>query len=276
MNRISALVLVLVSVGSVRGAEMQYPLSVAAGPDGAVYVADLNAHGVWKIADGKLSPFWMGSNKFRTPLNAVRCVAVDSQGRLLAGDSATREVYRFNADRQPEPLTKGGIGIPMAIAFGKNGDILVCNLELQQIVKVPEAGGEPVQIADVVGARGIAVDPQDRVWVVSNGGPNQVVRILPEGKLETVVEGRPFEMPHNIALDPDGNAYVCDNYAQAIWKVVPGEKPEKWISGKPLNKPVGLTFAGGRLLVADPHAKMIFEASLDGKIAPLKFEPAEK
>jgi len=49
----------------------------------------------------------------------VRCVAAgiyDDQGKLLAGDSATREVYRFDEAGNPVPLTKGKIGIATAIA----------------------------------------------------------------------------------------------------------------------------------------------------------------
>jgi streptogramin lyase len=281
MTRMACVVVLLTAVFAfpVSAAEMQYPLSVAAGPDGSIYVADLNMPGVWKIAGGKLEVFFQGSNKFRTPLNRVRCVAIDSKGRVLAGDSSTREIYRFNAENQPEPLSKGGIGIPMAIAFDSQGDILVCDLEIHQVVKVPEAGGEPVRIADVTAPRGIAVDPQGRIWVVSAAAKDpkgQVVRILDDGKVESVVADHPFQLPHTIVLDDKQNAYVCDNYAEAVWKFEPGNKPEKWISGKPLVKPVGITFAGGRLLIADPHAKMIFEADLDGKIAPLKFEAAGK
>lgn len=269
-------IFVLLSGAVGRAADMQYPISVAATPDGAIYVADLDLPGIWRISGGKRDLYFQGSKKFRTPLNRVRCVAVDAQGRLVAGDSSTREIYRFSSDGKPEPLSNAGIGIPMAIAFAKNGDILVCNLELQQVVKVPDAGGEPVTVGEVVGARGIAVDAQERIWVVSNGGKDQVVRILPDGKLETVVEGRPFQMPHNIALDKDENAYICDNYAQCIWKVAPGGKPEKWISGEPLVKPVGIVLAGDRLLVADPHAKRVFDVALDGKISPVQAEASEK
>ena len=75
-------------VSAVRAAEMQYPMSVAAGPDGSIYVSDSKAHSVWKIADGKLEAYFQGSNKFRTPLNAVWCVAVDSKA-CPVGDSAT-------------------------------------------------------------------------------------------------------------------------------------------------------------------------------------------
>src|SRR5260370_22859396 len=81
--------------------EMQYPLSVAAGKEGVIYVADKDMHGIWKISSGKLEPFFRGSNKFRTPLNAVCCVAVDSKGRVVAGGSAPRDVYRFTATHGP-------------------------------------------------------------------------------------------------------------------------------------------------------------------------------
>jgi sugar lactone lactonase YvrE len=233
-------------------------------------------HGVWKIANGKLESLFQGSNKYRTPLNAVRCVAVDAKGRLLAGDSATRELYRFNSENQPEPLTKGFVGIPMAIAFDAKGDILVGDLEIHQLVKVPEAGGMPVRVADFAAPRGIAVDPQDRIWVVDAGGKDQVMRVLPNGNVETVVSGRPMQFPHHIALDKDLNAYICDNYSQAVWKLSNGGKMEKLLAGKPLDRPVGIAFTGDRLLVADPHAKKIFELTLDGKATPLAFEAPSK
>jgi sugar lactone lactonase YvrE len=254
-----------------RAADMQYPLSVAATAGGTIYVADLRLPGVWKIADGKRELFFAGSKMYRTPLNAVRCVAVDAKGRLVAGDTATREVYRFDSDGKPQPLTKAGIGMPMAIAFSRQGDILVCDLETPRVVKVPEAGGQPVVVAEVPAPRGIAVDAQDRVWVVSHG-KDQVLRILPDGKIETVVSGRPFSFPHTIAIDDDSNAYVCDGYSKTIWKIGAGGKPSKLVEGEPLKGPVGIAWERGRLLVADPQAVGLFSVKPDGAIAPVKFE----
>ena len=106
--------------GSVRRSQaadgMLYPLAAAVAEDGTIYVADRDLPGVWKYSDGKWSIYFQGSKKFRTPLNAVRCLAIDHQGKLLAGDSSTREIYRFDDANQPQPLTKGGVGIPMSLA----------------------------------------------------------------------------------------------------------------------------------------------------------------
>lgn len=262
----------LACVTALPAAEMQYPLSIAAAENGPIYVADRNLPGVWKVADGKLELFFEGSKKFRTPLNAIRCVAIDAKGRLVAGDSSTREIYRFSPDGKPEPLSKAGIGIPMAIAFDSKGDIFVCDLEIHRIVKVPEAGGEPTIVAEVPAPRGIAIDPQDRIWVVSHG-KNQIVRILSDGKIETVVEGQPFQFPHTLVLDKDLNAYLCDNYAKAVWKVGSDGKPVKLVDGDPLKGPVGIALQGDRLLIADPKAgsQFLFSVSLDGKIEPLNY-----
>ena len=109
MKHISTLLIVLSAAVNVIAqdapTEFDYPLAVTATADGIVYVADRNLPGIWKIEDGKKSIFFQGSKKFRTPLNAIRCLAIDHEGKLLAGDSSTREVYRFDDAGQPQPLT---------------------------------------------------------------------------------------------------------------------------------------------------------------------------
>jgi len=67
----------------------------------------------------------------------------------------------------------------------------------------------------------------------------------------------------------DGTAYVSDNYARAIWKVTPDGAVTKWITGDPLKGPVGLAIRAGKILVADPQAKVIWEADGEGKLTSL-------
>jgi len=248
---------------------MEYPLSIAVAESGKLYIADRNLPGVWQVDGSDLSTLFKGSRQFRTPLNAVRCVALDKNGNVLAGDSSTREVYRFGADGKPVPLTDGGIGIPMGIAVDSKGQLLVADLELHRIWKVPHQGGKPELLAEVPAPRGVCIDDEDNLWVVSHG-KDQVVRVSPDGKVTAVVTGRPFQFPHTIALGNDRTAYVCDGYAKAVWKVPPGGKPTKWLSGEPLVNPVGLAQRGDGLLVVDPRANAIFEIDATGK--PTKLE----
>ena len=254
---------------SAGAAELDYPLSIAAGDSGPIYLADRNLPGVWKLDGENLTVLFQASKKFRTPLNAVRCVALDRDGKLLAGDSATRDVYRFDDQGQPVPLTKGEIGIPMSIAVNKAGDLFVADLEVHIIWKVPAAGGKPEKFAAVPAPRGLAFDGQDRLWVVSHG-KDQVVRLSPTAQSEVVVKGRPFQFPHNIVVAEDGaTAFVTDGYAKAVWKIAGEGEPQKLVENEPLVNPVGLARRGGDLLVVDPRAKAVVKVDAAGKAAVL-------
>lgn len=277
LGRISSILLFLVTAcpGFTRAAELQYPLAIVAADDGTIYVADRKLPGIWKISGGKAEVFFQGSKKFRTPLNAVRCVALDRKGRLLAGDSATREVYRFDAAGKPHPLTDGGIGIPMSIAVDSAGDLFVADLEVHRIWKVPGEGGKPEEFAVVPAPRGLAIDADDRLWIVSHG-KNQLLRLDKKGKIEVVIKGRPFRFPHQLVLAGEETVYISDGYSKAVWKMTDGGAPKKWISGDPLVGPVGIALSGKKLLIADPGANAIFEASPDGSLSRLVSGPPRK
>lgn len=253
--------------------ELGYPLAVAAGPTGSIYLADRNLPGIWKVDGNKLSLYFQASKKFRTPLNAVRCLTLDLQGKLLAGDSATRDVYRFDDQGQPVALTKGQIGIPMSIVVTKAGELIVADLELHLLWRVPAEGGKPEKLAAVPAPRGLAIDAQDRIWVVSHGA-DHVVRVTLDGKVETVVKGTPFQFAHQIALDDDGHAFITDGYAKAVWKVSPGAEPQPLVKDAPLVNPVGIVRRDQGFLVVDPRAKALFQLDSAGKLGPLPLQPA--
>lgn len=247
---------------------MKYPLALAVGKDSTVYVADRDLPGIWKFADNKWSIHFQGSKKFRTPLNAVRCLAIDHEGKLLAGDSATREIYRFD-DSGPQPLTKGNIGIPMAITVAKDGTIYASDIEIQRLVKIPAAGGEPEPIAEIAAVRGLTMDSEGRLIVVCHG-KNAVLRLSADGKEQTVlVEGRPFQFSHHVVLGAEGEAYIADGYAKTIWKFDGKGAPTAFIAGEPLVGPVGIGMLDGNLLIADPKVKAVFRRNAEGKLEVL-------
>lgn len=248
---------------------LQYPVALAVRGEGEILLADRNLPGVWQLSDGKLQLYFQGQKKFRTPLNAVRSLTLDREGKLLAGDSATRQVYRFDEAGQPLPLSQpagkqnvGAPGIPMGLAVNSQGEIYVSDLEFHSIWKLPPDGGDPALFAKVPAPIGLAVDSQDRLWVVSRSeGPLR--RFTPEGQEEVLVKGRPFEFPHNVALDAEGNAYVVDGYARAIWKVGPDQSPEKWFTHDKFVNPVDIKLHDGKLYVVDPRAKALFVVGPD-------------
>jgi sugar lactone lactonase YvrE len=266
--------------GSVCGAaELQYPVSIAVAKSGDQYLADRNLPGIWKISGGKLSLYFQGSKKFRTPLNAVRCVRLDHEGKLLAGDSATRNIYRFDDNGQPQPITKtangmGLIGIPMDIAVNSKGDIYVSDLEIQRVVKIPAGSDQPEEVAKISGCRGLFIDKDDNLWVVSTTN-DQLHRITPKGEQTIVVKGHPFEFPHTVVVSSDGTAFVCDGYAKTIWKIAADGKPVALVAGEPLVNPVGMAIKDDILYVVDPRAKSVFTINATGKITKVDLQTDE-
>ena len=249
-------------------AGLEYPMSAVAAKDGAVYVADQYLPGVSRIRDGQAEVYFKAPKKFRTPLNSVRAVAFDAQGRLLVSDAATSEVYRFDKSGKPAPLTGGAVGVPNDVAVDAAGTIFVADLAMHCIWRVASDGGKPKKVADVTAPRGLAVDSKGNLWVVSTKQP-QLIRISPDGKAKPIVEGHVFEFPHDVVVDGQGNAYVTDGYAAAIWKISFSGQAAKWVSGAPLAGPVGISWRGTKMLVADPKAKNVFEITPDGKVTPL-------
>jgi DNA-binding beta-propeller fold protein YncE len=250
--------------GNLQADGFQYPLAVGVDSNRTIYVVDRDLPGIWKVQDGKPAIYFQGSKKFRTPLNAVRCLAFDSKGVLYAGDSSTREVYRFDEPGKPVPLTKGEIGIPMALAFDSVGNLFVADTERHVIFKIAKADGAVTQWAKVQGPRGIAVDSKDRVLVISNS-KQPLVRFGADAKQEVVIREPIFQFINQMVLDGSDNAYICDGYAKTIWKAAPDGKTEKVFSGEPLKHPVGIALDKDQLIIADPHLKQIFSLPMEGE-----------
>ncbi len=116
--------------------------------------------------------------------------------------------------------------------------------------------------------RGLFYDSRKQLWVISG---RKLVRFSSAAEQTTIVDDGVFVFPHTVVVRDDGTAYVCDGYAKAIWRISPGGKPEKWVSGGPFDNPVGLDLYHGRLFVADPRARAIFEIDEKGNLTQRKF-----
>ncbi len=240
-----------------------YPLDLAGAGDGGVYIADRRMHGVWQYKDGSLGELFRGSPKFRTPMNAARTVAIEKDGSVLVGDTATREIYRIKDGGKPEPITGGKIGTPVDIAVASDGTIYVADVELRKLMRIAAGSGEVEHFADV-NPRGVCVDAEDKVWVVSQNN-EQLLTLDDEGKATPIVKERTFNFPHQVAVNKAGEAFITDGYEKAIWKVAPGGKPEVWFKGEPLDNPVGITLVDDLPVVVDPRARKVIKFDAQAK-----------
>ncbi|MEP3478639.1 MAG: NHL repeat-containing protein [Fuerstiella sp.] len=248
----------------------QYPLAVVAASDGTIFVADLKLPGIWQIKDGKKSVYFQASQKFKTPLNRIRCLAIDHEGKLLAGCTGSRDVFRFDEKGQPVSLMPGPLpGMPMAIAVATDGTIYVADTELHRIWKTPAAGSAaPEEFAVINSPRGLTFDAEGNLVVLSVSSANgQIQKVTSDGKIEPFVKGHPFNFPHNIVHATDGSFFVTDNYDHCVWKIKPDGSRQKFKAGAPFDRPVGLCLSGENLLVTDPHLKTIFQLTQTGEFS---------
>lgn len=258
-------VMTCVQAAAVNAAEVEYPLSAVVAAEDVIYLADRNLPGIWKIQSGTAEVYVQASKKFGTPLNAIRCLALDAKGQLVAGDSATRDVYRIGADRKPVPLTQGKIGIPMAIIADAAGDLLVADLESHRVFRVPAAGGPPQEVVAVRAPRGLAVDAQGALHVLSTSSDKGQLLKWDGKQLTAVVAGHPFKFPHNVTFDKAGVAWVTDGYGKCVWRVADGQAVRS-AAGPPLVNPVGITRDGDNLLIVDSRAPGLFRLNAKGEL----------
>ena len=227
-------------------------------------MVDRNLPGIWQWKEQKLTVFFEASRKFRTPLNAARCLTFDRQGQLLVGDTSTRDIYRFKADGKPEPITGGKIGMPMDLGVKSDGTIYVADLETRKLLRIPAGTSEVIPVA-AVNPRGLFVDSKDQVWVISQD-EKQLQIVSDDGKSEVIVDHRVFDFPHQVVVNAAGEAFVSDGYKRAIWKVVRGSPPQIVVSGDPLQNPVGLALHEDRIVVVDPKARTAFRLNTENKL----------
>lgn len=232
----------------------KYPISVAASLNN-LYIADRQLPGVWVVAEGKAKVFHQASKKFGTPLNAIRCLAVDAEGNLLAGDSATRDVYRFNADGVPTALTDGEIGVPMGLAVAADGAIYVSDLELHRVVKIA-ADGSVSEFAKVKGPAGLSFDADGNLYVASRAA-ERLFRIAPDGTVTGVDGAADIRFAQDVAVDAEGRILVTDGYGKSIWNLMGGAS--QVVEGAPLVHPVGITASAAGTFLVDPRGKGILQ-----------------
>ena len=226
----------------------------------AVFVGDSRAPGLFRCDDlGRCALIVPGSAKQRTPLYAVSALAVDRDGTVFAADRATGEVYRVEVGKPPVPLSGGAFEIPTGLAIDPSGRLVISDLRLGIVARLPRGGGRPETVARVPAPRGVAIGHEGNVFVLSMG-PDQLVRLASDGTAAPLVGGKPFRFPLALARDDKHARWlVSDGYARTIWAVDDAGKVSPWAKGDPLVRPSGLSVdSSGALFVADPGAGRIF------------------
>ena len=274
--RLRFLPLVAVVVVAIAGAAEQpvtdfvYPRSVAVDARGNIFVADKDAHAVFKFSGGgrEQTIVVQGEGKPQTPLYHMAGIAVNAAGNVAVSDPATRNVYRIIGGKpvpvaDPDPR-KSPFDKPQALAFETTGDLLVPDLGRNALFRV--SGSRIDTIATVEAPYGAGLDNTGNILVVS-ASHRRLMRIDHTGTVTTVFAGAPFEFPLAVAAHPDGSYIVVDGYAKAVFKVTADGQLSTLVKGDPFRHPGGVAVEpGGSVVVVDPHAKALYRVTQEGSV----------
>jgi sugar lactone lactonase YvrE len=186
-------------------------VGLAVSPNGTVFAVDGDQHVVYKIfEDGRVNGTIVGSigasgdvvssgldgsdgndARLNTPLG----VAVDASGNIFVADSVNHKIKRLNEHGRSQTLA----------GTGAAGNV------------VDDNG----LVAQFSSPRGLDVDKAGIVYVADSGN-DRIKKIWPSGKTIVLAgagagmadgqgNAAQFDTPLDVAVDNQGNVYVCDN-----------------------------------------------------------------
>ena len=264
-NLAAPLVAGLLLGASAAAEDLRYPVDVAVGPGGEIFVADIEAAALLRWSGDDFEVVARGEGLPRTPLFGIRHIVPTGDGTVLASDPATMALYRITASGEITAIPDdAGFVTPWGIAVAPGGDILAVDRVTQRLRRV---GPDTIEdVATIRAPRAILAGSDGSLHVLTD---RNVLR-MENGDGEPLVQSPPFEFPHDFVRAPDGGFFVTDGYARCIWKISPEGRVSVHARGEPLISPQGMALgANGDLLVADAHARTIFRVSAGGQVLPL-------
>jgi len=216
--------------------QFKEPSGVAVDPSGSVYVADAWNGRIQKFtAKGEyVGEIGSKTGSFYSPRN----VAVDAQGFIYVADTGNSCIKKFDADANLVKRWgeygpgKNRFQETFGLWIDKNHEVYVGDAGNRRI-KVFTAEGKYLREIRVKGWRTgvswpmVAVDPAGRVY--ASDGQNQMVWIYDrQGKYLGCWGNQPgkdfFAVPLGLAVDGNGDVYVCNLNRGQVLKLAPPER----------------------------------------------------
>ena len=236
-----------------------YLVDVAIADDGDLFAVRRDPPAVLRLQP-VASPFEVALTARSTitgPLQAPRSIAIDDEGRVFVGDTATRTIYRLDADK----LTPFASCLTPARLAVADETLYIANPSLQRLERFAIAGGkagQPVAAARIrsVSSRGSSV------FVLNAEG---AVFELQGEKLTQEFTDEALLYPADLAALENG-FLISDSYAGEVVRY--DEDGQRVETLTPAKYPTALDVRGQILRVLDPKAKTAYRVEL-GDLAPV-------
>jgi DNA-binding beta-propeller fold protein YncE len=190
-------------------------------------------------------------------LKEPRGIGVDAAGNIYVGDSGNHRIVRLDPSGKlagewggaTTATAPGQFNLLADLAVRSDGQVVSLDAGNGDIQAFTPAGANTLYLPHAASsASGIAVQAEGAIWLADTGG-GRVARFTPDGKLaQTLLGGEPgttkrLEQPVDVAVAPDGTAYVVDLRGRIARLDANGIVTQQW------RVEVGITRGGSHLAV---------------------------
>jgi hypothetical protein len=166
----------------------------------------------------------------------------------------------------------GKNGALQGLATGPDGDVWICDNQLNQLIRFPKGDHTKGEVVKVVGLKrpfAVAIDNTNHVWVTNNGF-DTVTRFpadLPDKAQQITLGGI---APRGIAIDSVGNVWVGNNFSMGypIAKIPPGasiiEEFKLNLEKVLADQKKGVVTKSGNLTLISSKGKVLRKGILEG------------
>ena len=230
--------------GTLTSATFDFPVGIALGPGGTVYVADAESHLIRKISPngtvvtvaGAGWPTAITGFGYSQPGSLPVAIAVDGSGNMYVADQGMNIIRKVSSDGVDSVLTNAVA--PMGVAVDRAGNLYVSDSGNQTIRRITTSGQDTI-LAGSSGSSGavdgngaaasfnnpgpLSVDGSGNIYVADTG--NQLVRRVTAAGTVTAIAGHAgsigvllgdlpgsLNVPAGMAIDGNGALYTtCEN-----------------------------------------------------------------
>jgi DNA-binding beta-propeller fold protein YncE len=273
----------------VKPGQFKFPTLIAADKNSDLYVVDQHNHRIQKFdKDGNFILMWGKQGTGKGEFNFPYGIAIDSKGDVYVSDMNNNRIQKFTgkgefiAETGSYGTADSQMKYPYGIAVDENDIVYVLdafNYRVQKFsadLKFLSKWGDqesigfklymPHEIAVAKHGNIILSDRQNhRISVFSKDGA-LVQRFGDFGEGEGI-KGGLFSEPHGVAVNENGDIFVCDRYNFRVQKFNQGMQYQShWVTPGPLDNskhfPMGVAARDGNVYVTDQFEHCIFKYSV--------------
>lgn len=230
----------------------QNPFGLAMGPDGALYICEVDAHAItrYDFATREKTVVARGNEPYE--------IRFDNAGALIYVDRMEHSVRRVDLKTGENRLLLGeGLNQPHALEWGDPGKLLICDTLNHRVVELDPARGTHREWAKYRGARTFTKDARGNLYLA-----------LREGNAIFIIDAHTGEAariasigPKGMAWAPDGSLYLADTESHRVTRLNPKTGVITTVLER-LKRPHGVLVHRGWLYVADSENHRVLRLRL--------------